>query len=67
MESCDAYSQKIIFFVLINFTHAISLFMHRSTVSMDTKYQFSGKVTLSMDTVTLSVNTVTLCTLYSSD
>ena len=57
MECFDAYSQKIICFVLIII---ISLFVHRSTLSLNTISHFSHEVTLATDNVTLS-------TLYSSN
>ena len=57
MESCENYSQKMFHFVQVNIIHGhlISLFMHRSTLSMDTYSHFSHKVTLAVDNVTLSM------------
>ena len=62
MESSDAYSQKIILFVWPDIIHGYisSLFIHMSTLFMDTNSHSSCKVTFSMDNVAL-------CTLYSSN
>ena len=56
----DARSQKIKMLVNIIHGYIISLFMHRSALSMDTDSHFSCKVTLSMDNATL-------CTVYSAN